>query len=487
MLWSDIERMRESGTLEAKLAKGGIPASLWETYSAFANTEGGVILLGVREEEYGSLMVEGLANPDGLIKKFWDAVNNPSKVSANLLTSEDVTVHEVEGKRLVVINVPRAPRQARPVYVGKDRDRGTYRRNGEGDYHCSPDEILAMVRDASVVPLDALVLEDFSIEALSTESIDRFRLSLEAIRPDHPWVKLGHEDLLIKLNAAGRKSGEGDIHPTRAGLLMFGHEYEIIREYPEYFLDYREMGEGARWRDRVVSNDGTWSGNIFDFWSMVLPRLAAGVKRPFALSETLQRREDTEMHAAVREAFVNALVHADYYGRRGVVALRHPDRVEMGNPGGLRIALDVMLAGGVSDARNPTLMKMFGLINACEKAGSGFDVMRRAAAEARAQPPEAREEFKPDRVTVTVYFGEAASMAPVEANEAAASGEERAPESDEQRILSFARSQGEFSRRDVEHLLDCGPTKAKGLVGSLLKQGLIVARGVGRSTRYVLR
>lgn len=78
-------------------------------------------------------------------------------------------------------------------------------------------------------------------------------------------------------------------------------------------------------------------------------------------------------------------------------------------------------------------------------------------------------------------------MAPVEANEAAASGEERAPESDEQRILSFARSQGEFSRRDVEHLLDCGPTKAKGLVGSLLKQGLIVARGVGRSTRYVLR
>ncbi len=79
MLWSDIERMRESGTLEAKLAKGGIPASLWETYSAFANTEGGVILLGVREEEYGSLTVEGLANPDGLIKKFWDAVNNPSK------------------------------------------------------------------------------------------------------------------------------------------------------------------------------------------------------------------------------------------------------------------------------------------------------------------------------------------------------------------------------------------------------------------------
>ena len=176
-----------------------------------------------------------------------------------------------------------------------------------------------------------------------------------------------------------------------------------------------------------------------------------------------------------------------------MVALRFSDQVQIANPGSLRIALDVMLAGGVSDARNPTLMKMFGLINACEKAGSGFDVMRRAAQEAQAPAPEAQESFNPDRVTVTVYLGNAAATASseVSANEftrknlkdadiAGLSAEERA-------IVKLARQSGEFTRRDVEELLHCGPTKAKGILSTLLDKDVIVQRGIGRSTRYMLQ
>lgn len=501
-----LEGLREGNQFEAKLAKGGVPASVWETYSAFANTEGGTIVLGVREAADGSLEVEGLANPEGLRKKFWDGVNNPSKVSANLLTNDDVSLVEVDGKTYLQIRVPRAPRQLRPVHVAGDQARGTYRRNGEGDYHCSPDEIVAMVRDASPSPLDALVLENFGLDALDMGSVERFRAMMEAVRPGHPWSQLGLEDLLLKLNAAGRVEGEGALHPTRAGLLMFGYEYEIVREYPEYFLDYREMGDGARWRDRIVSNDGTWSGGLFDFWSKVVPRLTAGVKRPFALSGSLQRVEDTEMHAAVREAFVNGLVHGDYYGRRGVAALRYPDRIEVANPGSLRIALDVMLAGGVSDARNPTLMKMFGLINACEKAGSGFDVMKRAAVDAQAPLPAAAENLNPDRVAVTVYLGNAAAEQACEFNftETAVSGlkpqmrpadelsTNKEPEDfrgypeEERAVLRMARDRGEFTRRDVEQLLACGATKAKAIVGDLLEKGSISSRGASRSTRYTL-
>ena len=499
MEWGQGEEWREGNRLEAKRAKGGVPASLWETYSAFANTEGGVILLGVQEDFRGALHIEGLTDADTLLKKFWDGVNNPSKVSANLLTGSDAVIEEVDGLRYIRIAVPRAPRQLRPVYVGKDRERGTYRRSGEGDYHCSPEEVLAMVRDASPAALDALVLEEFSLDALDAESVERFRATLEAVRPNHPWAKLPFEDLLIKLNAAGRVEGEGALHPTRAGLLMFGYEYEIVREYPDYFLDYREMGEGTRWLDRVVSNDGTRTGGVFDFWSAVVPRLTAGVKRPFALSDTLQRVEDTTMHAALREAFVNALVHADYYGRRGIVALRFPEKVEVANPGGLRIALDAMMAGGVSDARNPTLMKMFGLINACEKAGSGFDTMRRAAREAQAEAPQAQESFNPDRVTVTVYLGNAASTAGPAFSVATAEnsladsvvvplGEDAVVglSKDERAVAELGAQEGEFTRRDIEILLDCGPTKAKGVVSALLARGIIEAKGVGRSTRYVL-
>ena len=61
---------------------------------------------------------------------------------------------------------------------------------------------------------------------------------------------------------------EGKIHPTIAGLLMFGDEYNIVRELPEYFLDYREMLDPTtRWTDRVQSSSGDWTGNIQDFSS----------------------------------------------------------------------------------------------------------------------------------------------------------------------------------------------------------------------------
>lgn len=134
---------------------------------------------------------------------------------------------------------------------------------------------------------------------------------------------------------------------------MFGLEYEIAKEYANYFLDYREADQERRWADRITSQDGTWTGNLFDFWTEALPRLTSGLKKSFALDNNLQRIEDTEMHAAIREALANALVHSDYYGRRGIVALRYSDRIEIANPGNSRVALDVVRAGGISDARNP--------------------------------------------------------------------------------------------------------------------------------------
>lgn len=513
MDWSHVlafgEENREGNQLEAKLAKGGLPASLWETYSSFANTEGGIILLGVKEETDGTLAAVGVPDAHILVKKLWDGLNNPSKVSANILADDDVSVQTVDGAQVVCIQVPRASRQLRPVYVGKDQLSGTYRRNGEGDYHCSPEEIAAMVRDASPTALDALVLEEFGLDTLSRDSVERFRAGVEAVRPNHPWTKLGWEDLLIRLNAAGRRNGKGELHPTRAGLLMFGYDYEIVREYPDFFLDYREMGKGVRWADRVVSHDGTWTGNVFDFWTTVLPRLVAGVKQPFALGTSLQRIDDTDMRAAVREQFVNALVHSDYYGRRGVVVLRYPDRIEVSNPGNLRVALDVALAGGVSDARNPTVMKMFGLLNACEKAGSGFDVMREASLVAQAREPQVTEQMNPDRVEVVLHLGNAAAEAGSTVGEAGrtesgaaaeAVGVERTESSaarpavvvrsfgnlsvEEATVLTFAQQHGLFGRKDVEQLLGCKTTKAKGILAGLVEKGAIVPEGAGRSARY---
>ena len=134
--FSKIEQYRENNRIEAKKALGGLPRSVWETYSAFANTYGGIILLGVEELADKSFCTVDLPAPEKLIKEFWDIVNNPNKTSVNVLSSKDVFVQEVDGDHIVVINVPRAERSYKPVYVDGN-PLNTYRRNGEGDYRCT--------------------------------------------------------------------------------------------------------------------------------------------------------------------------------------------------------------------------------------------------------------------------------------------------------------------------------------------------------------
>ena len=87
---SQFESHREGNRLEVKKAKGGLPQSLWESYSAMANTYGGCIVCGVGERKDGSWYTTGLEDAHKLKKELWDAANNPRKVSANLLVESDV-------------------------------------------------------------------------------------------------------------------------------------------------------------------------------------------------------------------------------------------------------------------------------------------------------------------------------------------------------------------------------------------------------------
>jgi len=66
-------------------------------------------------------------------------------VSANLLRPEHIRILRVEGNTIIAITVPKAPPERRPVYIGNDPYRGTYRRCGEGDYRCTREEIEEML------------------------------------------------------------------------------------------------------------------------------------------------------------------------------------------------------------------------------------------------------------------------------------------------------------------------------------------------------
>ena len=93
----------ESDDLEFKSAAGGFPGSFWDTYSAFANSEGGVIVLGVIERK-GKFYIDKLSDEqiEKYTKDFWNNVNNRATVSCNLLKTEDVVVEDYNGHKLML-------------------------------------------------------------------------------------------------------------------------------------------------------------------------------------------------------------------------------------------------------------------------------------------------------------------------------------------------------------------------------------------------
>jgi ATP-dependent DNA helicase RecG len=391
---NDFDRYRENNRLEAKDARGGLPRSLWETYSAFANTGGGVILLGVEELSDHVLHVVGLRKPEKTLDDFWNTVNNPQKASVCLVSGEDVEIVQVDGKDIIAIDVPRADRRVKPVYIT-----GTYRRSHGGDYRCTVDEIQIMQREAAPDSQDKRLLEHMSLEDLNPDTLKTYRNRYRQTHEKHVWADLGDSDFLCRIGAAGADE-DGKLHPTGAGLLMFGQEWRIIEEFPHYFLDYRAQGDPTlRWEDRFTSQEGDWSGNVYDFYFRAYARLQQELKVPFKM-EGIYRVEDTPAHEALREALANCLTNANYYERRGIVALRMPDRIELSNPGAFRVSIEGAIAGGLSDPRNETLMRMFAFVEIGERAGSGLPKIYFGWKETGLPEPIIKEEYGPDRTTL---------------------------------------------------------------------------------------
>ncbi len=398
---------RENSHVEAKSAQYALPKTIWETYSAFANTDGGQIVLGVSEDpETKELVITGIIDPETVKKQFWDTINNPQKVSCNILSSNDLNEVSLDnGTSVFIINIPRASLVLRPIYINNDIINGSFKRNHEGDYHMTKEDVSKMLRDASPYSYDQKVYEELPLSVLSDDTITKFRRYHDGHRENHPWSKLSTEQYLLMIGAAAFSESDSVAHPTMAGLLMFGEEPVITRFFPDYFLDYREnLDPGkVRWTDRVQSISGEWSGNVFDFYLLVNNKLVMDLKVPFKL-RGMERIDNTPLHDAVREAFINCLSNADYFGRCGIVIRKNVDSIVYENPGSIRVGKEQMMRGGISDARNKTIMKMFNLLGYGEKAGSGIPMIIQATEECGLPAPEVSENIEFDRTLFTIYL-----------------------------------------------------------------------------------
>jgi len=474
---------------EFKSARGGVPGSLWETYSAMANTEGGVIVLGVREDESG-FRLDGLT-PEQLDRHrrdIWAALNNRGEVSVNLLRNEDLSVVAVEDAQLLVLRVRRAAREERPVYLNSQPIGNSWRRDHEGDFRCSDPEVRRMFADAQETRPDHRILEGFTLADLDPVSLSQYRQRFRAAKGDHPWLAFEDKELLEKLQGWRRDRSSGQEGLTLAGLIMFGRG-EAIRDpsaAPDFFPDYREKLDPAlRWTHRIYP-DGTWEANLFQFYQRVWPQLAAGLPTPFQL-EAGMRRDETPAHEALREAFVNALIHADHTAPGGIVIERHPDRFLLSNPGTLLVSIEQFRRGGVSECRNTALQQMFLMMGGGERAGSGVDRIRSGWLSRHWRPPLLRTQVRPDRVEVLLPM---VSLIP---DETIAALQDRFGKSsitglpaDSLQALATAEIEGSVSNSRLQELLNRHPSDITRLLQGLCNSGFLRSDNRRRWTTYRL-
>ena len=221
----ELTRLRECATVEFKEAlgrdrQGEVPRSAWATYSAMANTNGGIILLGVQEGVDGRPVFIGVPNAQRVLQDFLNQINNPQTVSENILNDEDVSVRTMpNGASIIVIRVPIASRGQRPIYVGQDPLSGTFRRLNEGDFRCSPFLVKRMLADQGNDTLDAEVLPDSSLDDVDADSLQTYRRRFELLHDTHPFISLSDEAFLTQLNGFRQNARTGEAAAGAAGRL----------------------------------------------------------------------------------------------------------------------------------------------------------------------------------------------------------------------------------------------------------------------------
>ena len=410
---SEVKELLDKGEkvdIECKESDSNLSKSIWDTYSSFANTNGGYIFLGIKEDKKKKLpeerfQIQGIKNFDAQVKTFWDTINS-DKVNKNILRDEDVQIFRIPSTILAVvsIHVPRADYNNRPVFINGNPYKGTFKRNHEGDYHASEDEVNAMLRDQKSEGNDCIVLEHYGMDDVDSETLSRYRTMFQNNNPDHVWNQEDNKQFLTMLGGYKKDRSKGIEGLTIAGLLMFGKGISIRERFSNLMMDYRDESQATdemRWGDRVTY-DGTWENNLFNFFMKVSSKLSSDLKKPFVL-DNQQRVDDTPIHKAIREAFVNMIIHSDYLLDAGTLKiLKKQDEFIFTNPGSLKLSVEEIFKGGNSKSRNPNMQLMLRMIGFGDNAGSGIPTILNAWKQADWVEPDLFEDTHLNQVTLTL-------------------------------------------------------------------------------------
>ena len=424
--------------------KGTLPDSTAKEVAAFANTAGGTIYIGIRDD--GS--VAGIDDPDDVMTRLSNTIRD--SILPDVMPFVQIRCVEMEGKHVVQAAVSIGTE--RPYYLAREglRPKGVYVRRGSSCVPVNEAGIREMIMETSGKSFEESrsLNQDLTFEAFQSEMAKR---SLELGQAQMKTMKLIGSDGLFT-NLALLLS---DQCPYTIKTAVFqGTDNAVFRERKEF------SGSLLKQLEDVY--------HFLDFYNKTKARFNGLL------------REDTRDYPedAVREALLNCIIHRDYLFSGSTIVNLFDDHMEFISLGGLIMGLSMeAIFMGVSQSRNPNLAAVFYRLQLVESYGTGIRKIMRLYSGKAIQPS-----FRTAEGAFTVSLPNTNLEETQSAHGMAAGNGSNETET----IVEFVRERGTATRKDIEAELQVGSTKAYKLLKRLCEEGILQTQGQGNQTAYTL-
>ena len=372
----ELLRRHEWRDVEFKEAQRRVPRDAYETVSAFANTEGGHLVFGVRKSGQ-EMEIVGVLDVDKVQNEFLSTLRQRDKISAGIDVVEEL--HRQDDSDLLIFYVPEVHRSRKPVFLNGDIRRA-FLRSGGSDVRCSDHERDRFLIDAAAQRPDGHPVDFNPSTAFDADSVRWYRSVYEGSPGNRSYAELSDTNFLAEMGLLVNEAGKS--LPTRAAVLMFGTNPAFRQLLPRPVVDCQRFktsranaDTGDRWSDRLVLEENlvrSWRSLIQDWYEKF-------AEHPFRIDPGTMRRDDTPPdYRAFRESMVNLLIHQDYSDQSRKAVIRHyTDQTVFWNPGDAFASASDLLEPGEKDVRNPRIVLAFRRIGLSEHAGWGLrDVFR---------------------------------------------------------------------------------------------------------------
>ena len=344
---------------EVKTAKNELPKNIWETVSAFANTIGGWIILGVSQKGQ-TFVTTGVDNAEKIEQDFTTVLRSGNKFNQPLVFKTQK--FEVNSKIVLAFYI--ASSKVKPVYINSPVN--TFLRVGSGDQRATDGEIMAMYHDQSFGIRSEELVANTSLADLNPQSLITYRNHLNFYNSGFPYNSLEDEAFCKKIGICSSTTGE----LSYGSLLMFGKQDSIRAAMPNFWVDYIEIPgisvatARPRYTFRMQEQE-----NIWEYYKVIIQRLRLYADNPYTTTRFGVSPEDDSQLYALREGLINFLAHSDWFSPMHPTIRVFMDRIEFQNPGGFIVPVNRVLEEAISLPRNPIIIKLFRFAKLSENAG----------------------------------------------------------------------------------------------------------------------